>query len=71
MNAFGDGYNIAYGVGDNGEIVGAAAPVPSSGPIPATQGYAYSGGSFSAVNPLPYPANSNTAYGVNNSARSS
>ena len=67
VNAFGDGYNLAYGVSNNGEIVGAAAPVPSSGPIPATQGYAYSGGSFSAVNPLPYPANSNTAFGVNDS----
>jgi uncharacterized membrane protein len=62
VNAFGDGYNEALGISNNGQIVGAAGPVP---PGTVNQGYIYSGGVYAAVNPLPYPANSNFAYGVN------
>jgi hypothetical protein len=61
VNAFGDGYNEALGISNNGQIVGTAGPVPGN----ANQGYLYSGGIYTAVNPLPYPANTNFAYGVN------
>jgi hypothetical protein len=61
VNAFGNVYNIPYGVSNNGEIVGTA------GDFTAVQGYSYSGGVFTAIDAAAYPANTTIANGVNSS----
>jgi probable HAF family extracellular repeat protein len=53
--------NIAYGISNNGQIVG------MQGDFPATQAYLYSGGGYTTIEGAPYPTDSSQAFGVNNS----
>jgi hypothetical protein len=61
LDAFGTSDTTAFGVSDNGMIVGLA------GDFNAQQGFVYSAGQYTAINAAPYPLNSTEGVAVNDS----
>ncbi len=59
LDAFGALTTIAFGVSDNGKIVGLA------GDFNAQQGFVYSAGQYTAIDAAPYPLNSTEAFSIN------